>query len=221
MCLVPQEKHSCSGREVCVCQGLLCVTRNHMIGIASLGTREVCKLIFYLLWHMRLASLPYRQISSLTGLDQANHTIYLIWDYWIWWEEALWVLWICVKKKEKKRWLPVGLCHFDNAPWKCKQNWEVPDNMHFATWSGDVRLWYTRQLLNWFAAFLLFKLRYEKVFQARVLTIVIHKNYDVDEPAFTCPSVYSAAGLRVHRGQHNYLGTLKRLNFTSSPTVPI
>ena len=38
-----------------------------------LGTIEICKLMFYLLSHRSQAPLLFRQISSRSGLGQANH----------------------------------------------------------------------------------------------------------------------------------------------------
>lgn len=41
---------------------------------ASLGTRRISELMFYLLWHISLATLPFRQISTqpFCGWDQSQ-----------------------------------------------------------------------------------------------------------------------------------------------------
>ena len=48
--------------------------------ITSLGTRGNCKLVFYLLWQMHLASLPFRQIPANLTPDGPLTTVHLKWD---------------------------------------------------------------------------------------------------------------------------------------------
>ena len=38
-----------------------------------LGTQQICKLMFNLLWHMLLDPVPFSQISSRPGPGWANH----------------------------------------------------------------------------------------------------------------------------------------------------
>ena len=50
-----------------------------------LGTQQICKLMFNLLWHMILDPVPFSQISSRPGPGWANHNP-LSYMGWVWYD---------------------------------------------------------------------------------------------------------------------------------------
>ena len=112
---------------------------------SSLGTRRICERTFYFLWHMCLAPLPFRGISS-----RHYKTVYLNWcgcnmltvrserleGIFLNNQDGCCCLW-------KRAWLfpeAFWCLLVDNTPRKLKMNLEVSECYTFANWSGYVRL---------------------------------------------------------------------------------